>query len=69
VTNKHKITVAGARAGPPHGSDLLAPRHVVSRVLAVMIGFAGILLTGLVAAVKRGGAPGDGPQVYRLKRV
>jgi len=29
----------------------LTPRHVVSRLLAVMIGFAGILLTGLVAAV------------------
>ena len=29
----------------------LAPRHVVSRLLAVMIGFAGIVLTGLVAAV------------------
>jgi Ion channel len=29
----------------------LAPRHVVSRLLAVMIGFAGIALTGLVAAV------------------
>jgi hypothetical protein len=29
----------------------LAPRHVVSRLLAVMIGFAGIVLTGLVAVV------------------
>jgi len=29
----------------------LTPRHVVSRFLAVMIGFAGIVLTGLVAAV------------------
>jgi hypothetical protein len=29
----------------------LTPRHVVSRLLAVMIGFAGIVLTGLVAAV------------------
>jgi Ion channel len=29
----------------------LTPRHVVSRFLAVMIGFAGIMLTGLVAAV------------------
>ena len=29
----------------------LTPRHVVSRLLAVVIGFAGILLTGLVAAV------------------
>jgi len=29
----------------------LTPRHVVSRFLAVMIGFSGIVLTGLVAAV------------------
>ena len=29
----------------------LTPRHVMSRFLAVMIGFAGIVLTGLVAAV------------------
>jgi hypothetical protein len=29
----------------------LTPRHIVSRFLAVMIGFAGIVLTGLVAAV------------------
>jgi hypothetical protein len=29
----------------------LTPRHVVSRLLAVVIGFAGILLTGLVAAI------------------
>ena len=29
----------------------LTPRHVVSRLLAVMIGFAGIVLTGLVAAI------------------
>jgi len=29
----------------------LTPRHVVSRLLAVLIGFAGIVLTGLVAAV------------------
>jgi hypothetical protein len=29
----------------------LAPHHVVSRLLAVAIGFAGIVLTGLVAAV------------------
>jgi hypothetical protein len=29
----------------------LTLRHVVSRFLAVMIGFAGIVLTGLVAAV------------------
>jgi hypothetical protein len=29
----------------------LAPRHFVSRLLAVSIGFAGIVLTGLVAAV------------------
>jgi len=29
----------------------LTPRHVVSRLLAVMIGFAGIELTGLVASV------------------
>jgi len=28
-----------------------APRHISSRVLAVFIGFAGIVLTGLVAAV------------------
>src|SRR6516164_6828035 len=32
----------------------LAPRHVVSRLLAVMIGFAGVVLTGLVAAVSVG---------------
>ena len=29
----------------------LTPRHVVSRLLAVVIGFAGIVLTGLVVAV------------------
>jgi hypothetical protein len=29
----------------------LTPRHFVSRFLAVVIGFAGIVLTGLVAAV------------------
>jgi hypothetical protein len=29
----------------------LTPRHAVSRLLAVMIGFAGIVLTGLVAAI------------------
>ena len=29
----------------------LTPRHVMSRVLAVVIGLAGIVLTGLVAAV------------------
>jgi ion channel len=29
----------------------LTPRHTVSRLLAVMIGLAGIMLTGLVAAV------------------
>ena len=29
----------------------LTPRHVVSRLLAVVIGLAGIMLTGLVAAV------------------
>jgi Ion channel len=29
----------------------LTPRHIVSRFLAVMIGFAGVVLTGLVAAV------------------
>ena len=29
----------------------LAPRHVVTRLLAVAIGFLGILLTGLVAAL------------------
>jgi|SRR6266404_6275559 Ion channel len=29
----------------------LTPRHIVSRCLAVMIGFSGIVLTGLVAAV------------------
>ncbi len=29
----------------------LAPRHVVSRLLAIVIGFAGIMLTGLVVAV------------------
>ena len=40
----------------------LTPRHVVSRLLAVVIGFAGIVLTGLVVAVSRGGAPGDGPR-------
>jgi hypothetical protein len=29
----------------------LTPRHVVSRLLSVVIGLAGIVLTGLVAAV------------------
>jgi len=29
----------------------LTPQHTISRILAVVIGFAGILLTGLVAAV------------------
>jgi len=29
----------------------LVPRHLSSRVLAVFIGFAGIVLTGLVAAI------------------
>lgn len=29
----------------------LTPRHVVSRFLALVIGFSGIVLTGLVAAV------------------
>ena len=29
----------------------LTPRHVMSRLLAVVIGLAGIVLTGLVAAV------------------
>src|SRR5579871_1162986 len=29
----------------------LSPRHVVSRLLAVVIGFAGIVLTGLVVAL------------------
>jgi len=29
----------------------LTPRHTVSRLLAVVIGFAGIVLTGIVAAV------------------
>jgi hypothetical protein len=29
----------------------LTPRHVLSRLLAVVIGLAGIVLTGLVAAV------------------
>lgn len=29
----------------------LAPRHLSSRALALLIGFAGIVLTGLVAAV------------------
>jgi Ion channel len=29
----------------------LTPRHVVSRLLAVVIGFAGILLTGLIVAL------------------
>jgi hypothetical protein len=29
----------------------LTPRHVMSRVLAVVIGLAGIVLTGLIAAV------------------
>jgi hypothetical protein len=29
----------------------LTPRHAVSRLLAVVIGLAGIMLTGLVAAV------------------
>src|SRR6476661_10658861 len=29
----------------------LTPRHVVSRLLAVVIGLAGIMLTGLIAAL------------------
>ena len=29
----------------------LTPRHIVSRCLAIVIGFSGIVLTGLVAAV------------------
>jgi hypothetical protein len=29
----------------------LTPRHIVSRCLAVVIGFSGIVLTGLVAAI------------------
>ena len=29
----------------------LTPRHIVSRCLAVVIGFSGIVMTGLVAAV------------------
>jgi len=29
----------------------LTPRHLVSRCLAVVIGFSGIVLTGLVAAI------------------
>jgi hypothetical protein len=29
----------------------LTPRHVVSRLLAIVIGLAGIMLTGLVAAL------------------
>lgn len=29
----------------------LTPRHIVSRLLAVVIGLAGILLTGLVVAI------------------
>ena len=29
----------------------LTPRHNISRCLAVMIGFSGIVLTGLIAAV------------------
>jgi hypothetical protein len=29
----------------------LAPRHVLTRLLAVAIGFLGILLTGLIAAL------------------
>src|SRR6202521_2084142 len=33
----------------------LTPRHVVSRLLAVVIGFAGILLTGLVVALRAEG--------------
>ncbi|MGB9645763.1 MAG: potassium channel family protein [Stellaceae bacterium] len=33
------------------GDGDLTPRHVVSRLLAVVIGLAGIMLTGLVAAV------------------
>jgi hypothetical protein len=42
----------------------LTPRHVVSRCLAVVIGFSGIVLTGLVAAVSvraLGAATGDHP--------
>src|SRR5258708_1557549 len=29
----------------------LTPHHAISRILAIVIGFAGILLTGLIAAV------------------
>jgi hypothetical protein len=29
----------------------LVPTHIVTRVMAIMIGFSGILLTGLIAAV------------------
>jgi len=37
--------------GLTFGCGDLTPRHVVSRLLAVLIGFAGIVLTGLVAAI------------------
>ena len=47
------------RKGGPHRRDTdltigygdLTPRHVVSRFLAVVIGFSGIVLTGVVAAI------------------
>jgi hypothetical protein len=29
----------------------LAPKHIVSRMIALVIGFSGILLTGLVVAL------------------
>ncbi len=47
----------------------LALRHIVSRFLAVVIGFAGIVLTGLVAAVSVEGAPDDGPRCQRMKQA
>ena len=40
----------------------LTPRHIVSRCLAVMIGFSGIVLTGLVAAVSVRALERDGPR-------
>jgi Ion channel len=46
----------------------LAPRHVVSRLLAVAIGFAGTILTGLVAAVSVRALQATGDHVSDLGR-
>lgn len=46
----------------------LAPKQLTSRVLALFIGFAGIVFTGLIAAVSvqalraAGSDPGNGPE-------